>query len=148
VMDHQFERDVQEVTRQVIRGPRVGEFLPQFQYAHVLFGAKVLAEDVSQGVGLLAGYLRGNREFLRGRTPKYMDDFARANRLDAARVHAVCRDFFTPDGNIQAGDLDRFISWSSKKGYVTAPLKAADLVDARFLAPAQRLSKEIEGHSL
>jgi NitT/TauT family transport system substrate-binding protein len=148
VMDHQFERDVQEVARQVIRGPRVAEFLPQFQYAHVLFGAKVLAEDVSQGVGLLAGYLRGSQEFLRGRTPKFMDDFARVNKLDPERTRAVCRDFFTPDGGIQMSDLDRFVSWSGGKGYVAAPLQAADLVDARFLAPAQRLSKEMEGHSL
>jgi NitT/TauT family transport system substrate-binding protein len=148
VMDHQFERDVQEVTRQVIRGPRVAEFFPRFQYAHVLFGAKVLAEDLSQGEGLLAGYLRGSREFLRGRTPKYMDDFARANKLDPERTRGVCRDFYTPDGSIQTGDLDRFIAWSGKKGYVTAPLQAADLVDARFLAPAQRLAREREEHSL
>lgn len=148
VMDHQFERDVQEVARQVIRGPRVAEFLPQFQYAHVLFGAKVLAEDLRQGMGLLAGYLRGSREFLRGKTPKFMDDFARANKLDLERTRAVCRNFFTPDGSIQTGDLDRFVSWAGKKGYVAAPLKAVDLVDTRFLAPAQRLAEEGEGQRL
>jgi NitT/TauT family transport system substrate-binding protein len=148
VMDHQFERDVQEIARQVVRGPRVAELLPNFQYAHVLFGAKVLAEDLSQGVGLLAGYLRGSREFLRGRTPKFMDEFARVNHLDPERTRAACRNFFTPDGSIQVGDLDRFVAWAGKKGYITAPLKAADLVDTRFLAPAQRLSQEIEGHRL
>jgi ABC-type nitrate/sulfonate/bicarbonate transport system substrate-binding protein len=148
VMDHQFERDVQEVTRQVIRGPRVGELLPEFQYAHVLFGARLLGKDLQPGVGLLAGYLRGSREFLGGRTPKFMDDFARANKLDPARTRAVCRNFFTTDGSIQIGDLDRFVSWASDKGYLAAPLHAADLVDGRFLAPAQRLSKEIEGQRI
>jgi ABC-type nitrate/sulfonate/bicarbonate transport system substrate-binding protein len=148
VMDHQFERDVQEVARQVVRGPRVAELLPKFQYAHVLFGARVLGEDLRQGVGLLAGYLRGSREFLRGRTPKFMDEFARANQLDPERTRAVCREFFTPDGSIQTGDLDRFISWSGKKGYLAAPLQAGDLVDTRFLAPAQRLAQESEGQRL
>lgn len=148
VMDHQFERDVQEVTRQVIRGPRVGDLLPEFQYAHVLFGTRLLGKDLQPGVGLLAGYLRGSREFLRGRTPKFMDDFARANKLDPARTRAVCRDFFTPDGSIQTGDLDRFASWAQGKGYLPTPLSAADLVDQRFLAPAQLLSKEIEGQRL
>lgn len=148
VMDHQFERDVEEVARQVVRGPRVSEFLPGFQYAHVLFGAKVLAEDPRQGVGLLAGYLRGSREFLRGRTPKFVEDFARVNRLDPARTRAVCRNFFTENGNIQVADLDRFIAWAAKKGYLKVPMKAADLVDARFLAAAQQLSVDSEGQRL
>lgn len=143
VMDHQFERDVQEVARQVSRGPRVGEFLPGFQYAHILFGARLLAGDPQPGVKLLAGYLRGSQEFLKGKTPKFMDDFARANKLDPERTRAVCRGFFTPDGSIKMVDLDRFISWAAKKGYVTAPLKPDHLVDARFLAPAQRLSNQL-----
>jgi len=146
IMDHQFERDVQEIARQVARGPRVAEVMPGFQYAHVLFGARLLAEDLQQGVGLLAGYLRGSQEFLRGRTPKFMDDFARANKLDPQRTRAVCRDFFAPDGTVRTGDLERFVSWAIRKGYLAAPLKAADLVDMRFLRPAQELSQSGEGH--
>jgi hypothetical protein len=77
-----------------------------------------------------------------------MDDFARVNKLDPERTRAVCRDFFTPDGSIQTGELDRFIAWAGKKGYIAAPIKVADLVDTRFLALARRLSEEVDGQRL
>ncbi len=140
LMDHQFHRDMEEVSRQVARGPRVADFLPNFQYTHVFFGSRLLAGDFQKGIGLLGGYLRGVREFMAGQTPRFMDDFARANGLDPARTRAGCRDFLAPDGGIQTADLERFLSGANEKGYLTAALHAADLIDWRFLTPAQRLA--------
>jgi NitT/TauT family transport system substrate-binding protein len=134
-----FEKDPAALSPEVVRVIGLAKVIPNFQVSHVVFGGRLLNADVSVGARFLAAYLRGAQEFLRGRTPRFMEEYARANGLDPKRTREACRNTFTPDGSIDFRSLQKFIDWAVRKGYCPQPLDAAQLVDSRFLEAARRI---------
>ncbi len=119
---------------QLVQGPSLGDVLPGFQYSHVLFGRALLDGDVNAGARFLRVWLRSAREFLAGKTPAFLDEFAINNGLDPKLVRAGCRDGFTHDGGIHTKDLQYYIDWAVSKGYCATRLNANACIDGRFLA--------------
>jgi len=123
---------------QLVRTPGLGQILPNFQYSYVLFGSRMLESSVEMGARFLAAYLRASREFLQGRTPNFMVQFARSNNLDPEAVQRACRGTFVADGTIDFESIQRFVSWAVKRGFCTQTLSRERVVDTRFLELAQR----------
>lgn len=126
---------------QVVRSIGFGRVLPNFHTHHVLFGASLLAGDPERGSRFLAAYFQAVRDFLGGKTPKFLVDFARESGVDPEVVKKACRDTFPADGTISPENLQYFIDWSVRKGYTQAGMRAEQLVDARFLERVQRGNK-------
>jgi hypothetical protein len=122
---------------QLVRGPALADIEPGFQYSWIVFGQRLLDGDVRAGGRFLHAYLRGGREFLRGRTPAFLDELARSQGQDPAKVRAGCRDTFDHDGAIHLDHLERFVRWAAAKGFCPKTLEAKSLVDTRFLAAMQ-----------
>jgi len=142
LLANDFDKDPVSLSPQVVRGVEMAQVLPNFQFSHVMFGERLLAGDPAIGASFLSAYLRGAQEFLRSRTPRFLEDHARAYGLDPKLAQAACRETFTPDGTIQLENLQYFIDWAVRKGYCPRPIRAAQLVDTRFLDRAHGRSPE------
>ena len=121
-------------------GPSLADVLPGFQYSFIAFGSRLLDGDVRTGASFLRAYFRGARDYLAGKSPAFMDRFAKSNGLDPALVRAGCRDSFEHEGRIHFNDLQIAIDWAVSQGYVSRPMNAQSLVDTRFLDAMQRMS--------
>lgn len=115
--------------------------LGSLQFSHVLFGARLLDGSPASGVAFMRAYLRGVKAFVAGETPRYFDEYARRFRLDAARLRNACRTNIAVDGELRMKDLQRWLTWASAKGYLSAPMTAEDIVDLRFQRAAQGLDR-------
>ena len=120
-------------------GPSLAEILPNFQYSFIVFGPRLLDADVRAGARFLRAYFRGAREFLGGRTPAFMDEFAKSGNLDPKLVRAGCRDSFELNGRIHLEDMQLFLDWCVSQNYIPGPTKAQSVVDTRFLDALQRM---------
>jgi NitT/TauT family transport system substrate-binding protein len=121
------------VRDQIVRGISLADVLPNFQISFIVFGARLLDSDPGAGVKFLSAYLRGAREFLAGKTPKFHDELAISSGMDPAEARKACRDSFVSDGRIDLPSIDRFIQWARVKEFCPVPIQAAQLVDMRFL---------------
>ncbi len=128
-----FSRRYRQVADAIFRGVGLSEVLPNHQYSYILFGSTLLDGDPDAGGEFLSAYLRGSREFLNGRTPKFHDELARSNGIDPIAARKACRNTFVPDGRIDFSSLDRFIHWAAIKGHCLEPVPAEQLTDMRFL---------------
>jgi NitT/TauT family transport system substrate-binding protein len=140
LLAHSFDKDPASLSSQIVRGSGFSQVLPNFQYTYLVFGQALLMTDATIGAKFFSAYLRGAKEFLEGRTPRFMEEYARSNGLDPKNTREACRNTFTPDGTINLEDLQKFIDWTVRRGYCPEPVKAAQLVDTRFLAEVRRRS--------
>jgi len=120
------------------QGPVWAQLQPGFEFSWIVFGGRLLDGNVEVGARFLRAYLRGNSEFLNGRTPAFLDELARSQNLDAGKTRAACRDGFVRDGRVSVEDLRRFIQWAAGKGLCPGSLDAAALIDTRFLEAVTR----------
>jgi NitT/TauT family transport system substrate-binding protein len=134
------DKDLTSVSAKIVPGLPLAEVLPNFQLGFVMFGKRLLDGDPTVGTRFLAALLRGDREFMQGKTPQFLDDYARNYGLDVKRTREACRDFLAPEGEIRLDSLQRFIAWGVGKGYCPRPVEAEQLIDRRFLEPARKLS--------
>lgn len=139
VSHEEYDTDLAGVSSRIIRSIGLAEILPNFQYSFVAYGRTLLDGNPGPGSKFLAAYLRAAREFLGGKTPRFMEDFSRSNGLDVDAVLRGCRETFVPDGRIDLKSLEYYVNWAAKKGYCPMPVEAAQLVDTRFLDEAHRL---------
>jgi len=135
----QFEKDLAAASETVVRGPSLADVFPNMQYAQIFFGPTLLEGDPDVGARFLAGYLRGANEFLNGRTPVFLEEYAKSHNMDPERAKNSCRNTFTPDGSIVPEDVDRFVEWCVQRGYVEAAPARDQLIDTTFIERAQEI---------
>ncbi len=130
-------------TRQLglVRGPSVADLLPNFQYSYIVFGRRLLDGPVETGRRFLRAYFRGAAEFLGGRTPRFLDDFAASANLDPKRLRETCRATFERDGTIHLDDLRRYIRLMAAQGLCPLNVDAAAFVDTRFLEASRAVKQ-------
>jgi len=121
-------------------GPSLADVLPNFQYSYIVFGARLLDGDVRIGAAFLRAYFRGARDFLAGKTPAFMDQFAKTNNLDPQLVRAGCRDSFEHEGRVHLSDMQMYLDWAAANGFADGPISARSLTDMRFLDALQKRS--------
>lgn len=123
----------------LLAGPSVAPLLPNFQYSYIVFGRRLLEGRVETGARLLQAYLQGAGDFLNGRTPRFLDDYAKQNNLDAKLLRQACRATFERDGTIHLNDLRRYTQWMAAHNLCPANVDAAAFVDTRFLEAARTI---------
>ncbi len=117
----------------LLAGPNVASVLPNYQFSHIFFGSRLLDGPVDTGARFLRAYFRGAGDFLRGRTPRFLDEFAKRSNLDPKLVRERCRATFEPDGKIHLDDMRRYTEWMSAHSMCPANVDASASVDNRFL---------------
>jgi ABC-type nitrate/sulfonate/bicarbonate transport system substrate-binding protein len=120
----------------IVPGPAVASFLPNFVYAHLIFGKRFLDDSPADGVRFLRAYFKGSRDFLAGKTPRFLERLVQRDRLDPQIVRGLCREGQLLDGHIQFADLQRFIDWTLEQKLIPARVRAEQIADMRFLQQA------------
>jgi ABC-type nitrate/sulfonate/bicarbonate transport system substrate-binding protein len=128
-----FDHTLEEFP-QLVPGPSLAQIYPNFQFSHIIFGKNLLEGPFEIGVNFLKAYFRGSQDFVNGKTPRFLEDYARSNDLDFKRLRTACRTDVVSDGHIDAQSLSRFVDWAVDKGYCEASAKVLELTDLRFLA--------------
>jgi len=127
-----FERDLASLPG-IVHTPGLARLYPGFQYSYIIFGQTMLAAGLDSGARFLSAYLRGAREFARGRTPQFMEEFAKAYGLDVKRAVTACRESAALDGAIDLNSLRLVAGWAARRKYIPRPIEMSELVDDRFL---------------
>ena len=132
VLNLEFDRNLLTRASEIVRGPGLARYHPNFQCSHIMFGESLLSADAGVGARFLSAYLRGVKEFAEGGTPRFMEEFARSGGLDLKMVAGACRHSFTLDGSVDLHSLQLFVDWAARRNYIPKPIGVAELVDLRF----------------
>lgn len=118
----------------IVPGPAISSILPGFMFSHIFFGKRLLDDSRDLGVRLLRAYFRGAREFVAGRSPRFVGQLIQDQHLDPKQVQLrqLCRAGYVLDGHIQMEDLQKFIDWSVDQKLTPVPVQAGQLVDPGF----------------
>jgi NitT/TauT family transport system substrate-binding protein len=135
----QFSAQTIAQNPQLVRGIGVAQVLPGFQFTYVFFGKNLLSDEGEIGFRFLQAFLKGVHDFARGRTPKFLDDFARSNGYDLERARQSCRDSETPDGSIDRESIGLLTEWFVRKGYCPQGVTVNQIIDTRFV---ERIGKQ------
>jgi len=135
----QFSAQTIADSPRLVRGIGVAEVLPDFQFTFTFFGGNLLGSKSEVGVRFLAALLRGARDFAHGKTPRFLDDFARSNGFDLARARLSCRGGETPSGAIDRQSIHLLTEWFAQKGYCPPGVTVDQMVDTRFLQQVHKL---------
>ena len=144
ILDTEFARSPEAVSPDIVKVWRFADARPGYQYSYIVFGQKMLEADVQVGGRFLAAYLHASSEFLQGKTPQFMRDFAATHGLDLEATISECRETFIEDGSIDLASLQTTVDWHRANGRVTEPVQASALADDRFVKEAQRLLRSGE----
>jgi ABC-type nitrate/sulfonate/bicarbonate transport system substrate-binding protein len=138
ILDTEFARSPEAVSPQIVKVWRFADARPGYQYSYVLFGQRML-EDVEAGARFLAAYLKAGQDFLAGKTPQFMLDFAAKHGLDVQETVSQCRDTFAVNGTIDEPSIRQTVAWHARHGRVPKLLEPSELCDSRFVTEANRL---------
>jgi len=127
------EMHLTRLRNRVVLGPALTDAYPGYMYSYVGFGRRFLDEDPESGVRFLRAFLRGARDFTEGKTPQFLMDLIRRNGLEPDTPNRLCRKGTAVDGRIPEADIQRFLDWCMLRKHVPRPVRAADLIDTRFL---------------
>jgi NitT/TauT family transport system substrate-binding protein len=122
----------------VVKGMGLAQVYPNLQFSFVFFGPSLMRGDVETGVRFLTAYLRGTRDFLAGKTPRYLTEMARLTGRDPGYAQNACRNILAPDGVVDPRSVDRCIEWAVRKGYCPRSAAVARFIDTRFLDEIRR----------
>jgi NitT/TauT family transport system substrate-binding protein len=133
-----MDKDLDYASAQVVRSVTLAEILPNYQFSFILFGPALVEADPEIGGSFLWAYLRGVHAYRAGRTPRALEELARATRAQPAAARAACRDGISADGRVDPASVQRFVDWAVRKGYIPKAVQASQLIDTRFLDQAHR----------
>jgi NitT/TauT family transport system substrate-binding protein len=133
-----LEKDLDYLLPNIIRSATLSELLPNYQYSFVIFGATLLEGDPEIGTAFLSAYLRGVQEYRAGKTPRALEELARAAHHDPAAARTACRESISRDGRPDRASIQRFVNWAVRKGFIPRAVDASELIDTRFVEEANR----------
>jgi NitT/TauT family transport system substrate-binding protein len=138
-----LDRDLEALSPKVIKSIGLADVLPNYQYSFAIYGASLLDADDQAGARFLGAYLGGVREFIAGKTPRFLEEYAKANRLDLLRTQEACRTHHSKDGEIDIKSIELYMDWCVKRGYCPARVAPEDVIDRRFLAGARKWALQV-----
>ena len=141
----ELDKNLDLVSAEIVRSITLEEVLPNHQFTFVIFGADLLEGNPEAGIGFLWAYLHGVREYRAGKTPRALEELARAARHDLAAVRAACRESISREGRPDRASIQRFVDWAAGKGYLLRTVNASELIDTRFVEEANR---RLEQHTV
>lgn len=117
----------------VKRSDIVERVVGEYQYSHVLFGRGLLDAPVERGAAFLRAYLKGAAGWVAGETPRFVDVFARDNKLDVEVIKRSCRSSVSTTGQITHAHMERWLRWAVENRHIEQPVTAGKIADTRFI---------------
>jgi len=118
--------------------------LPDGQFSVLLYGPALLARDPEAGIRFMSAYLRGVRQYNRGRTQRNLEILEKRTGLDRKTLASTCWIAVREDGLIDTASVLELQAWAVGKGILSRSLELEELWEPRFVTDAVR-RLEIEG---
>jgi NitT/TauT family transport system substrate-binding protein len=111
--------------------------VPDFQYAYLLFGARLLGPDREVGRRFLRAYVRAvDRYSDEGKSPRLVEALAARTHLDRDLLRRACWPPTTRGGHVDRASLERYQTWALKEGLLDARVDLDRLIDDGLLPEA------------
>jgi len=117
----------------------VVEILPGAQLATVVYGPTLLEKNRDAGVRFLVAYLRGVRQYNRGKTDRNVEIVSKETGLDADLVREACWESIRGDGKINVESVVEYQRWAVRKGLLDAVVPPGKFWDPSFLDAANKV---------
>jgi NitT/TauT family transport system substrate-binding protein len=115
------------------------KIVPDMQVGFMMFGPSITVDDRELGRKFLVAYLKGVRQFNRGKTDRNVEIIAKYTKLDPELLRRVCWTAIHGSGEINLNALLEFQDWGVENGWVGAPVTGEQLWDPEFAAFASNL---------
>lgn len=112
--------------------------VPDFQWAVIVFGERLLTRERDTGQRFLRAYQRGVARYLQGKTPRNVEIIARGTGDSPDAVRAACWLDFRPDSRIEWPSIAAFQDWATTSGYMERVITPTQGLDSGFLAALGR----------
>jgi NitT/TauT family transport system substrate-binding protein len=107
--------------------------LPGFQTGFIIFGSNLLEKNPDAGKRFIAAYLKGLKQFAKGKTDRNLEIMEKYTGLTRATLTATCWNPVPTSATIKTADILAFQDWAFQSGYVDKKLTVDQLVDTRFV---------------
>ena len=123
-----------------------GEFLPEFQYAYLLFGKSLLKDRPEAGERFILAYLKAIRHLnAEGKSDRHIEIVSKYTGLEKELLAEACWPSLRNDGRAQPQSLDKFQHWAMKQGLVSEVTPMDLLYDPSFIERANHLLAKKSG---
>jgi NitT/TauT family transport system substrate-binding protein len=117
----------------------VEDVVPGTQQGVLLFGPGLLGRNRDAGRRFVVAYLRGVRQYNRGKTDRNVEILARETGLDPELVRGACWQAVRGDGRINVESVVAFQRWAARRGALDAVLPPERFWDPTFVEEADRI---------
>lgn len=111
---------------------------PTAHFSGLCFGPSLLEQDPDTGMRFMVAYLKGIRQYNKGKTDRNVEIIAKNTGLDATSVRNSGWPSIRSDGKMNVAGFVEFQRWAKKKGYLDSVVPAKKLWDPRFVNEANR----------
>jgi len=125
------------VTRTSRRGTlwlRSQDATPDFQWAVISFGDRLLHRDREVGVRFLVAFRRGIAQFLQGKTARNLESLRKATQEEPDILAQSCWPAFRADARINLASVLEYQQWARDHRYLDLSATPDQLWDSSFVA--------------
>lgn len=117
----------------------ISEEFPDMQGSYLSFGPSIILKNPGLGVKFLKAYLRGYKQYLKGKTPRNKEILEKHTGLDEKTIEAMDWPVLKPDAVFETAGLPlkEYQAWLIGKKMVETEVKIEALIDPGFLRKAQ-----------
>lgn len=116
------------------------QVLPDFNFAFIAYGARILTEDRAAGQKFMVAYLKAVRQYAEGKTDRNIDILERITELDRTLLQNACWSAIQVDGHLNYDDIIEFQNWAIEQGMLDGPpMTADDFWDSSFIDYANQV---------
>lgn len=115
------------------------EVVPEFQWGFILYGPTLLNENPEAGERFMVAYLKGVRQYYRGKTERNVDILTDYTDLDRELLQKACWPALRIDGRINVEEVNTYQTWAFKKGLLDRTVSEEEFWDPRFVEYASRV---------
>ncbi|MDZ4765518.1 MAG: ABC transporter substrate-binding protein [Chloroflexota bacterium] len=117
--------------------------LPDYTYAYIAYGDKLLNQMPDVGERFMIAYLQGVRQYNEGKTERNLDILEAALSLDRAVLDRACFPSIRDDGAMDVDGMVVFQEWLLARGSIDAVIAPEALYDPRFIEAANAALEDI-----
>lgn len=110
-----------------------GEYIPEFQFAFLMFGPSILEDNPDIGMRFIRAYQKGVAQYNLGATAENTPLLAEFTGLDVEAVQNVCWPPFKDDLSINLASISDFQEWAFENGMIDELTDVTDLIDTQFV---------------
>lgn len=122
------------------------QVVPNYQIGSIVFGVNLIEKDQELGKRFMIAYLKGIRQFNKGKTERNIEILQKQTGLDPDIIRKICLPSFHSDGHVNTESILAVQDWAYDKGFIDSKVPVDQLIDMSFAEYANRVLEKAEGN--